>query len=112
MSNYVQGKFSLSLVQNTYRDCEEVPQVMLAGKEVFEQLWIRVRPEDRDPRDAPLAQLGWRTIRWDRAEIVEWAGLLPMEIYFVSQRSFRLWIKRGIERQPLPDALCILQTVA
>lgn len=109
MNKVVGVPFSLDTMQEAYRGCDDVPQVMLAGRGVFAQLWLRVHREDRDPRDGPLSQLGWRTVRWNRAEVVEWSGVGEMTILFVSQKAFRQWVVSG--RSEFPETMLILQMV-
>lgn len=102
ISNVLAGvavPISLGLMQQAYGSATftpDQPDLIVTTQKIWNQIWARVQPQDRNP-PGPLREVGFRTIRFNGAEVIQDSHCLPGNMYFLNSKYWQLWLMEGYD---------------
>lgn len=73
------------------------PDLILTTQNVWNQVWERTEPQDRNYEGGPLRQVGFDTIRFNGAEIVADSHVEPGRMYLLNTEYIQLWLMEGVD---------------
>ncbi len=88
---------SLAIMQSTFGKATympAMPDLIVTTQNLWNDLWARVQPQDRNA-PGPLRDVGFDTIRFNRAEVIVDAHCPAGYMYFLNTEFIELWLMEG-----------------
>lgn len=88
---------SLSLMQQVYGAATITPaqpDLIITTQKLWNQIWALSQPSERNA-PGPLRDVGFDTVRFNQAEVIQDSHCLPGTMYFLNTEFIELWILEG-----------------
>lgn len=72
------------------------PDLIATTQKIWNQIWARTQVQDRNP-PGPLRDVGFDTIRFNRAEVVADSHILPGDIWLFNTEYIQMWFMDGVD---------------
>ncbi|TAK94591.1 phage major capsid protein [Patescibacteria group bacterium] len=91
--------FSLDIAQEAYglaTFAQDQPDLIVTTQKQFNAFWQRAQPQDRNA-PGPLRDVGFRTVKFNQAEVIVDSHCLPGDMYFLDTKYIEVWIMDGCD---------------
>lgn len=99
VTNASSAPFSLDLAQAAYGNAtfaNDQPDLIVTTQKQFNAFWQRAQPQDRNA-PGPLRDIGFRTVKFNQAEVIVDSHCLPGYMYFLNTKYIEVWIMEGVD---------------